>query len=128
LGVVVLGVLLMAHAVVVQNGDGGLAVLQPALDNLGVVLAGVEGTGDGGGGKGGPVAPAARRQAVNHAAALRRTLLEVFLRLLDDALGDDDAGVAAGAQRLHLGDGRRALVAVAALLARRVIPAAPGRL
>src|SRR5205823_10750943 len=107
--------------------DGGLAVLQPALGVVGVVLAGVEAARDGGGGQRGPLGPvegAAVGQAVDDAAAGRGALLEVVVGVVEDFLGDDDAGVAGGPQPLHLGDGDGAFVEAVAVGRRDVAPAA----
>ena len=49
---------------------------------------------------------------------------DVMDRLVDDFLGDGDAGVAAAAESLHLGDRRAAFVVVAAVLGADVAPAA----
>src|SRR5262249_9158100 len=53
-----------------------------------------------------------------------RAVLEVLDAVLDGVIRDDDAGVAGSAEGLHLGDGHRALVEVAAVLGRDVAPAA----
>src|SRR5262249_32862075 len=95
--------------------------------------AGVEETGDGGGGKGRTFAAdrgphAAPAQAVHHAAIRRRRILQVVVRLLDYLLVDRDAGVAAGPQRLHLRNGGPAVVLVVAVHLGCVEPAALGGL
>src|SRR5262249_24594464 len=71
LGVIVVGVLVVAHAPAVpRDGQGVLAVLEPLLDQLAVVVAEAEAAADGGGGEGGPAvaATAAEGEAVLDAA------------------------------------------------------------
>src|SRR5262249_3652115 len=63
-------------------------------------------------------------QAVDDAPAVGGRVLEVVLGLLDDVLRDRDAGVAAGAQGLDLGDRHRPLVLVGAVGLGGVEPAA----
>src|SRR5262249_6683856 len=94
-----------------------------------LVLAGAEQAGDGGRGQRRPFAAdrgpgAAAAQAVHHAAVGRGAVLQVVVALLDDRLGDRDAGVAGRPQGLHLGDRHRALVGVAASGLGGVVPAA----
>src|SRR5262249_27757298 len=134
LGVVVVGVLVVAEAdaAAVAERDGVLAVAEPLDDQLVILLlvvAGAEEAGDGGGGQRRPFPPrrrpgAAAAEAVHHAAALRRRVLQVVLGLADELQRHLDAGVLGGPQRLHLGHGHRALVAVVAVLRRGVVPAA----
>src|SRR5262249_2632329 len=62
------------------------------------------------------------------AAAVGRGVLQVVVRLLDDGLGDGDAGVARRPQRLRLRDRHRPLVLVVAVLGGGVEPAALGGL
>src|SRR5439155_6044956 len=104
----------------------------PLLGQGRVVLPRAEATGDGGGGERGlPSAhgPAAGLgQAVNDAARFGGRVLQVLHALVDDALGNGDAGVLGGPQGLHLRDGNRALVHVMAVGRRGVIPAAARRL
>src|SRR5262249_12614182 len=72
--------------------------------------------------------PAAVGQAVDDAAAVGGAVFQVFVGLVDNALGNDDAGVPGRPQRLHLGDGDRAFVEAAAVGAGDVAPAAARRL
>src|SRR5439155_2961092 len=97
-----------------------------------VVFAGAEHAGDGGRGQRRPLpahgAAGRVRQAVDHAAAFRRAVLQVVAGLVDDGLGHDDAGVPRRPQRLNLRDRHRALVKAVALQAGEVAPTAAGRL
>ena len=61
---------------------------------------------------------------VLYAAVGQRAFVDVFDGFVDDFLGHGDAGVAAAAQALHLGDGGRAFVETAAVLGADVAPAA----
>src|SRR5262249_31014951 len=102
LRVVIMRVLVVADAdAAVVEGDGGLAVLEPLLAQIALVLAGAEAAGDRRRGQRRPLAAdggfhAAAAQTVDHAAALRGGVAEVINRLVDDLLGHRDAGVAAG--------------------------------
>src|SRR5262249_58823005 len=91
------------------------------------VLAGAEHGGDGGDGDGRPLAAAAALEAVDHAAAGGGALAQVLVGLVDEFLGDDDTGVAGGAEGLDLGDRHRPLVEVVTVAGRDVPPAAPRR-
>src|SRR5262249_18569655 len=118
---VVVGVFVMAETARGADGDGGLAVVDPLGDELGLVLAGGEAGRDGRRRQGGPFAAghgahAAAAQAVNHTAVGGGGLLQVLAALVDDRLGHRDAGITTGTQGLELGDGHRALVGVAAVL------------
>src|SRR5260370_30689 len=128
-----MGVLPMAETIAARfvDGDGALAVLEPFLGQLGVVLARAERTGNGRGRERRPFGAVERRavgKTVNYAAASRRAVLQIFVSLIDDRLGDRDAGIAGGAERLHLGDGHRAFVKAAAVGAGNIAPTAARRL
>ena len=106
------------------------AVVQQLGDVLVVVVAGVEQAGDGRGRDRRPAA--APLGTVLHAAVGQRAFADVVDGLVDDFLGHGNAGVAAAAQPLHLGDGGRAFVEIVAVLGADVAPAAgrrsgPGR-
>src|SRR5262245_39649753 len=131
LRVVVVRVLVVAHApAVAGGGQPVLAVLEPLLDQLALVLARVEAAADRRRRQRRPAvaAAAAPGQAVLHAALVVGAVLEVLDAVLDRLARDDDAGVARGAQGLHLRDGDRALVEVVAVLRADVAPAATVRL
>src|SRR5262245_29424652 len=80
LGVVVLQVFVVALAAAV-DADVVAAVLQPLLRQRRIILTGAEGTGDGRGGQRRALAAvdgdATVGQRIDHAAALRRALLQV---------------------------------------------------
>ena len=120
-----MGVVPMAEALVRDVVEVLLAVVQQLGDVLAVVVAGVEQAGDGGGGDG--RAAAAALGIVLHAAVGAGAFLDVVDGLVDDFLGHGNAGVAAAAQPLHLGDRGRAFVEAAAVLGADVAPAAAGR-
>src|SRR5262249_45615314 len=133
LGVIVVGVLVVSQADAALDGDGRLAELEPLLAEVVLVLAGAEQAGDGRRRQGRALAAdrrprAAAAEAVDDAAAVGRGVLQVVVRLLDDGLGDGDAGVARRPQRLRLRDRHRPLVLVVAVLGGGVEPAALGGL
>src|SRR5262249_126551 len=89
--------------------------------------AGAEAAADAGRGQRGQprAAPAVvHAELVADPAVLAGAVAEILLGLLDAVAGDDDAGVAGGADGLHLGDGDRALVEVGLVLGGHVAPAA----
>ena len=71
---------------------------------------------------------AAVARAVGDAAVGILAVVDVFLGVVDDFAGHDDAGVAAAAEALHLRDRGGAFVEVVAVLGADVAPAAAGRL
>src|SRR5262249_16181479 len=89
LGVIQMNVLIVPHTnSTVANGNGGLAELEPLLDQVILVFASAKKTGDGRGGQGGLFAADGRAdtaaaQAVDDAAALRRRVLQIIVALLD---------------------------------------------
>src|SRR5262249_4021499 len=124
LGEVVVGVFVVADAGAADvraDADGAVAVFEPLLAQLVLVFAGVEEAGDGGGGDGRPLR--ARAEAVVHGPVGTRALFQILVGFLDGLLGHRDAGVAGGAERLHLRDRDRAFVVVAAFGLGDVIPA-----
>src|SRR5262249_40811195 len=123
---VVLRILVVTHAAAAQLRQAGAAVFKPSLDERRLVFAGIERAGDGCRRQGRALAAAG--DGIGHAALGTRAVLKVLHSLVDDLLGDDDARVAAGTERLYLGDGDGALVKAAAVGAGHVAPAAPRRL
>src|SRR5262249_50436968 len=90
-----------------------------------VVLAGAEAAGDGRRRQRGPaIAAAPAGEAVDDAALGVGRFLQILDAPVDDLLGHDDAGVAGGADGLHLRDRDRAFVEIAAVHGRHVAPAA----
>src|SRR5205823_745292 len=87
---------------------------------------GAEHAGHGRGRQRGSFAAATALKTVDDPAPAGGAVLQILLRLVDDALGDDDAGVASGAEALHLGDSDGAFVEVAAVGRGDVAPAAAG--
>ena len=104
LGEVVALVLVVADAAL-GDRDVVLAVLDPLLGQVALVLPGAERAGDGRGGERRPLlavdgGPAAAGVAVDHAALGRGAGFEVVGGLVDDLLRHGDAGVAGRPQRL----------------------------
>ncbi len=91
---------------------------------LGVILAGVKQTGDGGGRDGGTRASAARGVAIGHAAVRSGAGANIFHGLFNDLFGHGNSGVAAAPQSLDLGDRGRAFIEVAAVFRADIAPAA----
>ena len=122
LGVVVVGVVPVAEALVGDVVQVLLAVVQQLGDVLAVVVAGVEQAGDGRGGDGRPAAAALG--TVLYAAVGHGAFADVVDGFVDDFFRHGNAGVAAAAQALHLRDGGRAFVKIAAVLGADIAPAA----
>jgi hypothetical protein len=120
-------VLVVALAALAQR-DVVLAVLEPLLGQLALVLAGAEAAADGRRGDRRAPLPlgrdAAAGVAVDHASIGGGAGFEVVHGLVDILLRDRDAGVLGGAQALQRGDRDRALVEVAAVLRADVAPTA----
>ena len=85
---------------------------EAGVGEFGVVLAGVVKGGDGGGGNG-KVSAAAGAEGIADAPLRGLAHFEVFDAAFDDAFGDREAGVAGGAEALHLRDGDGAFIAAA---------------